>query len=387
MAREAARDGDGPQRVVRTTLGTFESHPAIVAARKGAPAAPAPPSRREGSEAGREQPCRSEASSAARAEALQPFLCCDERLIASLISLIERSISASSSSSGETSVPSTLAWIVEANTASPSAVVWMPDRAVVLDAFPLDRQHRDVVALRRRRCAAPARPARAPSRRAAARVSWSVISLSLDRAPEAVGAEQEPVAGLHQQRADGVDHRLAGAAEAGEEHVAVEAVAHRHDLAHRLLQLGVGVVARAGDQLVAAHQVQARIAAMRPVGGVALHQAGDDGRARRVDQRLLRRVAQQLVVAGDDRLVQEAQRIRQRRLAVALEHRGERLQRELRGDLAFRVAAHAVGEGEQARVARVAIAHAVFVLLAAALAADLVDGEAHADSTAKGEAG
>ena len=65
-------------------------------------------------------------------------------------------------------------------------------------------------------------------------------------------------------------------------------------------------------------------------------------------------------------------------LAVALEHRGQRLQRELRGDLAFGVAAHAVGEREQARVARVAIAHAVFVLLAAALAADLVDGEAHA---------
>jgi len=82
-------------------------------------------------------------------------------------------------------------------------------------------------------------------------------------------------------------------------------------------------------------------------------------------------------MAGDDRLVQETQRIGQRRLAVALEHRRERLQRELRGDLAFRMAAHAVGEREQARVARVAIAHAVFVLFAAALAADLVDGEAH----------
>ena len=83
------------------------------------------------------------------------------------------------------------------------------------------------------------------------------------------------------------------------------------------------------------------------------------------------------MVTGDDRLVEKAQRVGERRLAVALEHRRERLQRELRGDLAFRVAAHAVGECEQPRVARVAVAHAVFVLLAAALAADLVDGETH----------
>ena len=55
-----------------------------------------------------------------------------------------------------------------------------------------------------------------------------------------------------------------------------------------------------------------------------------------------------------------------------------RLQRQLRGDFAFRVPAHAVGQREQPGLARVAVAHAVFVLLAAALAADLIDGKSHA---------
>src|SRR6185436_20401065 len=56
---------------------------------------------------------------------LQDFFC-DERRMASLISLIERSISASSSSSG-TSWPITLAWIVDAKTSSPSVCVEMPE--------------------------------------------------------------------------------------------------------------------------------------------------------------------------------------------------------------------------------------------------------------------
>ncbi len=78
---------------------------------------------------------------------------------------------------------------------------------------------------------------------------------------------------------------------------------------------------------------------------------------------LLGRVAQQMVVAGDGSLVQEAQRIASGRLRPRAGSRGQRLQRELRGDLALRCAAHAVGEREQPRVARVAIAHAVFVFL------------------------
>jgi hypothetical protein len=145
-----------------------------------------------------------------------------------------------------------------------------------------------------------------------------------------------------------------------------------------LLQLGVGMVTGARDQLVAAHQVQPRIAAMRPKRGLALQHAGNDGGARRVDQGSLGGIAQQLVVAGDHGVVQEAQRVLQVGLGLALEARRQRLQRQLRGDLAFGVPAHAVGQREQARIACVAIAHAVFILLAPALAADLVDDEPHA---------
>src|SRR6185295_5929561 len=79
-----------------------------------------------GAKLGREQPWRASKRSEQHTKGVQPFLCCELRLIASLISLMDRSISASSSSSGETSLPSTLAWIVDANTASPSAAVWMP---------------------------------------------------------------------------------------------------------------------------------------------------------------------------------------------------------------------------------------------------------------------
>ena len=80
------------------------------------------------------------------------------------------------------------------------------------------------------------------------------------------------------------------------------------------------------------------------------------------------------MVAGHDGVVQEAHRIGQRGLGVALEQRRDGLQRQLRSHLALGVAAHAVGQGKQTGITGVAIAHAVFVLLAAALAADLVDG-------------
>jgi hypothetical protein len=56
---------------------------------------------------------------------------------------------------------------------------------------------------------------------------------------------------------------------------------------------------------------------------------------------------------------------------------GNRLERELRRDFAFGVAAHAVGQQEDAGLARVAVAHAVLVLLPATLAAHLEDGELH----------
>jgi hypothetical protein len=86
---------------------------------------------------------------------------------------------------------------------------------------------------------------------------------------------------------------------------------------------------------------------MRPVGRFALQHAGHDGGARRVHQGPLGGVAQQLVVAGQDGLLQEADRVLQRRLGLALEGGRQGLQRQLRGHLAFGVAAHAVGQANR----------------------------------------
>jgi hypothetical protein len=55
----------------------------------------------------------------------------------------------------------------------------------------------------------------------------------------------------------------------------------------------------------------------------------------------------------------------------------DRLQRQLRRHLALRVAAHAIGQQKDARGPRVAVAHAVFVELAAALARDLKNRKFH----------
>jgi hypothetical protein len=106
--------------------------------------------------------------------------------------------------------------------------------------------------------------------------------------------------------------------------------------------------------------------------------AGDHGGARRVRQALALRVAQQLLVGDDDGFLQEALRVVEHRPGVLLEQRGQRLQGDLRGDLAFRMPAHAVGQREQPGLPREAIAHAVFVGLATAAAADLEDAESQA---------
>src|SRR5256885_150983 len=188
-------------------------------------------------------------------EPFQDFFC-DERRMASLISLIERSISASSSSSG-TSWPITLAWMVEANTSSPRVCVEMPVAASLSSALSHSMASTETLSLF------------GPPLRSACSTSSGTAS-------------------------------------------------------------GIGYLASCS------------------------------------------------VMTGNDRLVQEAQRVGERGLGVALEQRRERLQRELRGDLALGVAAHAVGKREEARIPRVAIAHAVFVLFAAALAAHLVDRESHA---------
>jgi len=89
------------------------------------------------------------------------------------------------------------------------------------------------------------------------------------------------------------------------------------------------MVAGAGDQLVATHEVQPRVPTVSPVGHVALQDACDQGGARVVDQALLTGVTQQLMVACHDGVLQEAQRVGQHRLGIALEHRGHGLQGQL----------------------------------------------------------
>ena len=213
-----------------------------------------------------------------------------ERWIASLISRIERSISASSSSSGDVGAEhagldgrgehllaercrSRCRWSLSLSSAR----------------FPLDREHRDVVALR---AAVAQRLLDQLGHRVGDRAvgdSCSMISLSLDACP--TGRRSTAARGRRRCSSSGPAVSTTG----------LPGLPRQVNSTLRLkrspigttwlivsLQLGVRVVARAGDQLVAAHQVQARIAAVRPVGGVALQHAGDDGGARRVDQRLLR---------------------------------------------------------------------------------------------------
>ena len=266
--------------------------------------------------------------------------------------------------------------MVEAKTAVAERVVVTPCRASRSAALPTRARARVTLS----HLAPPLRSACSTSSGTASESGARQLVgdiASLDAAPQAVGAQQQAVAGLHQQRPAVSTTGLPGLPRQVNSTLRLTRSSSRHDVAHASAAARNRSGRACGDELVAAHEVQPRIAAMRPVGRVALQQAGDDRGARRVDQRLLRGIAQQLVMAGDDGVVQEAQRVGQRRLGVALEQRGQRLQRELRGDLAFGVAAHAVGQREQAGVPRVAVAHAVFVLLAAALAADLVDREPH----------
>ena len=81
------------------------------------------------------------------------------------------------------------------------------------------------------------------------------------------------------------------------------------------------------------------------------------------------------------RFVQKRERILEDRRGLLLEALDEQAHRDLRRDLAARVAAHAVGDDEQQRVAAVGVGDPVLVELARALARFLEDREAHAAIT------
>ena len=69
------------------------------------------------------------------------------------------------------------------------------------------------------------------------------------------------------------------------------------------------------------------------------------------------------------RVLQELERILEDRLRLLLEALDEQAHGDLRGDLAARVPAHAVGDDQQQRVAAVGVGDPVLVDLARALAA------------------
>ena len=144
------------------------------------------------------------------------------------------------------------------------------------------------------------------------------------------------------------------------------------------MRFGVGMVTRAGEQLALAQHIQARVAAMHPMQHAVLHHRRHHRGARRVQQGLRAGVTDDLVVRRHHADRQEIGHHGQARVRAALELRGKRLQGNLGRHLAVGVPTHAIGQHEQARVARVAIAHAVFVLLAPSDATELKDGELHA---------
>ena len=74
---------------------------------------------------------------------------------------------------------------------------------------------------------------------------------------------------------------------------------------------------------------------------------------------------------------QEGGHVRDLGVGLLLVHRRYRLQRQLGRHLTLWMPAHAIGQQQDARAARVAVAHAVFIELATAFAADLKDGKFH----------
>src|SRR5699024_9457721 len=77
------------------------------------------------------------------------------------------------------------------------------------------------------------------------------------------------------------------------------------------------------------------------------------------------------------RTMQEITGIAQTRVGFTLELRGDALQSQLRGHLAFRMAAHAIGQHKQGGISGVAVAHAIFVGGTAPTATELEDGKFH----------
>ena len=201
-------------------------------------------------------------------------------------------------------------------------------------------------------------------------------------APQAVGAQHDQVAVAQRRAARQVDHRIDEPAQAAEDLVAVGMIEHLVRADDSLVEqvLDLGVVLGLADQPALAEEVEPRVADVRPVRVVRLHDAGYAGRARRLQHRELVGVGAERLVCAQHRVLQELERVLERRLRLLLEALDEQPHGDLRRDLAAGVAAHAVGDHQQQRVAAVGVGEPVLVDLALALAAFLEDREAHGPS-------
>ncbi len=137
------------------------------------------------------------------------------------------------------------------------------------------------------------------------------------------------------------------------------------------------MVAGLRDDLSATHQEQARVPGVRPVGDAVLDQAGDTGRARRVGKLVTLGKVEDGVVRIGHALLQEAEGVGQGWPGFPLEVVSQRLHRDLGGDLAVVVAAHAVGNDHQQGFARVTIGDPILVVGTPSLAALLINREFH----------
>ena len=199
------------------------------------------------------------------------------------------------------------------------------------------------------------------------RASCLAISSSLKGAPQAVRAQQQAVALLQVHGPGDVVDGLGGRAQAGKQHVAVHAVharwgalrSSRYEWSRVRVSKSPSrtMYSRESPQWTHEAAPPCNTAATSVVRGVSI-------------MPFLRRIAES---GGGRRAVrrEEFLHILDLGLGLALEQCRDGLQRDLRSHLALRVPAHAVGQHKEPRLAGVAVPHAVFVLFAAAAAADL----------------
>ncbi len=206
--------------------------------------------------------------------------------------------------------------------------------------------------------------------------------LSRERAPPAVGAQNQGVVFAQQGGLRQLHLRERGRPDAVEDLVAIR-MGRDGLLANAALvdqHLHPGMIPRLRLDPAFPNVIEARIAHVRPISGRILHDASHAGGARRLDQVARLGVIAEREMCVDDALLQKTERVGELGLGFALERLGEELRGDLRGHLPVQVPAHAVGDDHEQCVAGVGVAGAILVRRAASLAAFLEDRESHRPS-------